>query len=115
MHNDTVCRKNDYDYQQLDNLINSRIRFAAMAYLLSVSEASFIEIRDRIHTTDGNLITHLRKLEKTGYVDCLKRVIDRKPLTLYSATRKGRFAIFQNYLCLQKFCPIHTGFETVCP
>lgn len=87
----------DYDYQRLDDLIHSRIRLAAMSILMSVEEAEFTYLRDRIGATDGNLGAHLRKLEESGYVDAEKRFEDRKPVTRYRVTRKGEDA-FRRYV-----------------
>jgi len=96
--------KKDYNHQRLDKVIHARIRFAALAYLMSVSEASFVDIRDSIRATDGNLSIHLRKLETAGYVECMKSFEGRKPLTNYRMTDKGKNA-FSLYLSnMGKFC-----------
>lgn len=87
----------DYDYQQLDEVIHSRIRLAIMTLLISVEDAEFTYIRDKINTTDGNLSAHMRKLEESGYIKIQKRFIDRKPATSYSITAKGREA-FEKYI-----------------
>ncbi len=52
---------NEFDYQQLDEIIHSRIRLAIMAVLISVDEAEFTFLRDKINATDGNLSTHLKE------------------------------------------------------
>ena len=87
----------DFDYKRLDKVIHSRIRFAALCYLDAVNGASFIEIRDRIGATDGNLSVHMRKLEAAGYVFCDKTFNRRVPLSLYRITQKGReaFAVYK--------------------
>ena len=82
----------DFNYKQLDKVIHSRIRFAALCYLDETEQASFIEIRDSIRATDGNLSVHLRKLEEAGYVYCDKTYSKRVPLSLYQITMKGREA-----------------------
>lgn len=87
----------DFDHNQLDDLIHSRIRLAVMAVLVGVDSAEFIFIRDRVKTTDGNLSTHLRKLEAKGYVVIEKRFEKRKPVTEIALTAKGREA-FEGYL-----------------
>jgi DNA-binding transcriptional ArsR family regulator len=89
--------KNDFDYQQLDEIIHSRIRLAIMALLVSVDEAEFIFIRDSVQTTDGNLSVHLKKLEDAGYVTVKKRFINRKPSSAYKITPKGHRA-FEVYV-----------------
>lgn len=87
----------DFDHSQLDDLIHSRIRLAVMAVLVGVECAEFTFIRDRVKTTDGNLSTHLRKLEAKHYVTIEKRFEGRKPLTEVSLTARGRTA-FEAYL-----------------
>lgn len=90
----------EFDYSQLDDLIHSRIRLAVMAVLASVKRAEFTFIRDKINATDGNLSTHLRKLEDSGYVAINKRFEGRKPVTDVELTRKGRdaFAAYVKHL-----------------
>ncbi len=87
----------DLDYQQLDEVIHSRIRLAIMAALLSVEDAEFTFLRDSIKTTDGNLSIQLRKLEEAGYVQTMKRFVGRKPVTRSKLTPKGRKA-FELYV-----------------
>lgn len=84
-----------YDHQLLDKVIHARIRFAALAYLHAVNQASFVEIRDQIRATDGNLSVHMRKLETAGYISCDKEFQSRKPQTNYSITPIGRKALLQ--------------------
>ncbi len=85
--------KNPYSYQAFDEMLSSRIRLAALALLAGCEEAEFTYIRDTIGTTDGNLASHLRKLEEAGYVEYQKRFIDRKPATFYRITDEGRKAL----------------------
>ncbi|HEX6928685.1 MAG TPA: transcriptional regulator [Gammaproteobacteria bacterium] len=90
----------DFDHSLLDDLIHSRIRLAVMAVLASVERAEFTFIRDKVNTTDGNLSTHLRKLEENGYVAINKRFEGRKPVTDVALTGKGReaFAAYVKHL-----------------
>lgn len=86
-----------FDYQQLDELIHSRIRLAIMAVLIAVDEAEFTFLREKIGATDGNLSIHLKKLEEAGYVTATKQFVAKKPVSSYKLTRKGRKA-FEAYL-----------------
>jgi DNA-binding MarR family transcriptional regulator len=87
----------DFDYQQLDDIIHSRIRLAIMSLLITVEEADFVFIKEKVKATDGNLSVHIKKLEDAGYVTVKKEFIDRKPRTVYSLNKKGRNA-FEAYL-----------------
>jgi DNA-binding MarR family transcriptional regulator len=87
----------DFNYHEIDDVIHSRIRTAIMAVLISVEEAEFTFIRDKINATDGNLSVHLKKLEDHGYVSVRKEFVDRKPLSRYTITDTGRKA-FEEYI-----------------
>ncbi|MGP1603317.1 MAG: transcriptional regulator [Treponema sp.] len=50
-------------------------------------------LRDMVHATDGNLTAHCKKLENAGYLTVEKLFVNRKPVTLYSATSSGRSAV----------------------
>ncbi|MFO7447781.1 MAG: transcriptional regulator [Ignavibacteriaceae bacterium] len=88
---------NDFDYQQLNDIIHSRIRLAIMALLVTVEEAEFVFIKEKVNTTDGNLSVHLKKLEEAAYITVQKDFVDRKPKTIYSLTKTGRKA-FEAYI-----------------
>jgi DNA-binding MarR family transcriptional regulator len=63
-----------------------------MAYLSTVSPAPFNELKARVNTTDGNLSTHLSKLEEAGYVRLDKKFVDKRPRTDVHLTARGRKA-----------------------
>ena len=87
----------DFNYQEIDDVIHSRIRTAIMAVLISVEEAEFTFIREKINATDGNLSVHLKKLEDNNYISVHKEFIDRKPVSRYRITETGRKA-FEDYI-----------------
>lgn len=87
----------EYDHRRLDRLVHSRIRLAVLSILAAVEDAEFTYLRDEVNTTDGNLSTHLRKLEDAGYVQVEKGFRDRKPVTRYRMTDEGREA-FREYV-----------------
>lgn len=87
----------EFDYQQLDDIIHSRIRLAIMAVLVSVEEAEFTFLKNKVNTTDGNLSTHLTKLEDSGYVAVSKVFENKKPVSRYMLTQKGKKA-FETYV-----------------
>lgn len=82
----------EFDHRRLDELIHSRIRLAVIAILAAADDAEFTYLRDEVNTTDGNLSTHLRKLEEAGYVEVRKMFVDRRPVSRYRLTRTGREA-----------------------
>ena len=83
---------NPFLHDQIDDVIHGRLRLGIMAYLTSVSPATFGELKDKTGATDGNLSTHIRKLEDAGYVKLEKRFVGRRPQTRVHLTAKGRKA-----------------------
>ena len=79
-----------YDHSRIDDVIHGRIRLGVVAYLSAVDSALFGELRDKVGATDGNLSTHLRKLEEAGYVRAEKSFVKRRPQTRLSLTAAGR-------------------------
>ena len=87
----------DFDYQQLDDIIHSRIRLAIMSVLISVEVAEFKFLKEKVNTTDGNLSVHLKKLDEAGYIEVRKEFIERKPVSSYKLKDKGKQA-FELYI-----------------
>lgn len=83
---------NPFDHAQIDDVIHGRLRLGIMAYLSTASPAIFGELKQKVGATDGNLSTHLRKLEDAGYVKQEKRFVGRRPQTRVFLTDKGRQA-----------------------
>jgi DNA-binding HxlR family transcriptional regulator len=81
----------------LDRVIHERIRLAIVSVLAVNDTLSFNELKALLHTTDGNLSVHARKLEDAGYVACLKSFEGRIPRTEYRLTAQGRKAL-ERYL-----------------
>lgn len=86
-----------YNYRAINRLFHSPIRFAAMAMLANEQQADFVAIRKAVGATEGNLATHMRKLEDGGYVNVRKSFRGRKPHTEYEISDAGRKA-FQAYM-----------------
>ena len=84
--------ENPFDHNGIDEVIHGRIRLGVVAYLASVESALFSELRSAVGATDGNLSTHLRKLEEAGYVSVAKSFYARKPQTRLALSHRGRQA-----------------------
>ncbi len=82
-----------FNHLLLDKVIHSRIRSAVLCYLFTVEQASFVEIKKQVKTTDGNLSVHTRMLEAAEYISCDKDVRERKVQTIYRITPKGQDAL----------------------
>ncbi len=82
--------------QELNPVIHERTRLAIMSYILPAREATFSELKEELHLTDGNLNLHMKVLEKSGYVTVRKEFVMRRPRTTYEVTARGRreFALY---------------------
>jgi DNA-binding MarR family transcriptional regulator len=81
----------------LDRLIHERLRLGIVSALAVNERLTFSELKQLLHTTDGNLSVHARKLEEAAYINCAKTFEDRMPRTEYRLTSAGRRA-FDKYL-----------------
>jgi DNA-binding MarR family transcriptional regulator len=90
---------NPEPFLQLDRVIHEKGRLAIMSMLAASPELSFTELRDALQMTDGNLTTHLRTLQETGYLSVAKSFQNNRPLTTCSLTARGRKA-FGEYVNL---------------
>lgn len=78
-----------FDYRALDNVIHSRVRLAIMAYLMTAKKADFALLKKELNLSDGNLSTHLSKLESINYIEITKQFVNKKPLTTVQISKKG--------------------------
>ncbi len=81
----------------LDPLIHAPVRLEIISVLAVNEQVEFTFLRSLTQTTDGNLASHLRRLEDAGYVEVEKRFVGRRPQSLYRLTKAGRDA-FERYV-----------------
>lgn len=81
-----------FDHTEIDDVIHGRLRLGIMAYLSTASPAPFTELKQKVNATDGNLSTHLSKLEAARYVRIEKKFANKKPRTSVHLTETGRKA-----------------------
>lgn len=80
---------------ELNPIIHAPIRLAIMSVLITTEEADFTYLKEVTKTTDGNLSTHLSKLENNELISIKKSFKDKKPHTACSITVEGRKAFIQ--------------------
>lgn len=85
-----------------DTLLEHRIRFAACVLLSQHDALNFSRLKKELKATDGNLGAQLRKLEDENYIDVQKEFVNRKPVSWYSLTQKGRDALKKHLHTLEK-------------
>ncbi|MFW9968811.1 MAG: winged helix-turn-helix domain-containing protein [Candidatus Odinarchaeota archaeon] len=76
----------------IDKVIHEPARLMIMSYLYVVESADFVFLRNQTGLTDGNLSSHLNKLESVGYVEVEKKFKGKKPQTILKLSEEGRNA-----------------------
>ncbi len=80
---------------QLNEIIHQTVRLQIMAALASLppeTQMEFTALKKLLNVTDGNLGSHLRKLEDAGYVHITKTFVGRKPKSFIALTASGKAA-----------------------
>jgi len=80
-----------------DPLLHQEVRSKLVSLLIANEELPFKALKEYLEVTDGNLSTHLTKLEKAGYVMIEKTFEGKKPKTVVHITDEGRKA-FKKYI-----------------
>ncbi len=80
-----------------DPLLHQNIRSKLISLLISNEELPFKALKEYLKVTDGNLSSHLTKLEKAAYVRIEKSFEGKRPKTVVYITDEGRRA-FKKYI-----------------
>ena len=72
-----------------------------MSALVVNESVNFNELKELIEVTDGNLASHLKTLEESGFIKVQKGFIGRKTQTTYSVTKAGEKAFKQHLEALE--------------
>lgn len=83
----------------LDPVIHERTRLSILTALFTVNNdgCTFLDLRNTLSLTDGNLMAHLRTLEGAGLIERVKEGAGRNSNTTIQLSTSGRKS-FRNYL-----------------
>lgn len=84
-------------FDDLHKAFESRVRLGIMSALAVNESLDFSSLKELLDVTDGNLATHIKKLEKEKFIGVKKSFIDNKPNTRYFMTKTGKSA-FEEHL-----------------
>jgi DNA-binding MarR family transcriptional regulator len=79
----------------IDKLIHEPARLMILGTLHAVESADFLFVERQTGLTRGNLSSHMRKLEDSGYIEITKEFVDKIPRTLLRITDEGRTALLE--------------------
>ena len=77
----------------LRGLLEHRVRLAICVLLSAHDSMSYSRLKQVLGETDGSLGTHLRKLEDSGHLVAEKSFRDRRPVTWYELSDRGRSSL----------------------
>ena len=83
--------------KEIDRTIHEPARLLLLIYLYSVEKADFTFLKQQTGMSQGNLSSHLSKLELAGYIEIEKKFKNKRPLTLAKISDSGREA-FTSYV-----------------
>lgn len=84
------------ELNSIPDIFQSKIRIAIVSCLLTGTK-TFKEIKILTGGTDGNISTHMSKLNKAEYIEVIKDFEKNKPRTRYTLTDFGR-SEFEGYV-----------------
>jgi DNA-binding MarR family transcriptional regulator len=79
--------------RDLDDAVLSRPRLSILAALIEGDAVDFTFLQKNLGISDGNLGTHLHKLEAENYIRSKKVFVKSKPKTWFQITAEGRNAL----------------------
>ncbi len=88
--------------EHLNKVFDNRLRLGIMSTLMVNAEINFNELKELMQATDGNLASHIKGLEESGYIKVQKGFIGRKTNTTYTATKAGEKAFKQHLQALEE-------------
>jgi len=77
----------------VDRVVHEPGRLMVLACLSGVTRADYLYVMRETGLTQGNLSSHLAKLEAAGYVSVEKTFVGKVPRTVLSLTDQGRAAL----------------------
>lgn len=88
--------------EHLNKVFDSRVRLGIMSTLMVNEKINFNDLKELIGVTDGNLASHIKGLEESGFIKVNKGFIGRKTNTTYTITKLGSKAFQQHLSALEK-------------
>jgi DNA-binding transcriptional ArsR family regulator len=86
----------------LDPGIHQPTRLRIVSLLSGLGRADFNFLLSTLALTEGNLSSHMSRLQEVGYVDAIKDLDGRTPRTSYRLTRRGRARLDQYWRAIDE-------------
>jgi len=86
-----------------DPLLHQSIRSKLVSLLIANDDLPFKALKEALEVTDGNLSSHLSKLEKENYISIKKTFEGKRPKTVVKIAPAGRKAFDMYIEALRQF------------
>ncbi len=99
----SVSKQNNgmLNLSDINKLIHEPSRLLVVSFLYVLESADFLFIMNQTGMTQGNLSSHMSKLEELGYIEVKKDFVNKRPHTMLSLSKKGRTE-FEKYKTTMK-------------
>lgn len=94
---------------EFDKIVHQSTRLQILSNLYHKEKATFNGLKEDLELTEGNLASHLKKLEEAEYIEVEKKFVDRKPQTTYIITDKGKKALEEHVHKLEDIIEMTEG------
>lgn len=88
--------------EKLNKDFESRVRLGIMSVLVVNGWVDFLEMKEHLGVTDGNLASHITALETKKYIEVKKEFVGKKTRTSYKITKSGKEAFVQHINALER-------------
>ncbi|SDD15144.1 winged helix-turn-helix domain-containing protein [Niabella drilacis] len=88
--------------EKLNKDFESRVRLGIMSVLAVNGWVDFLEMKEHLGVTDGNLASHITALEAKKYIEVKKEFVGKKTRTSYKVTKNGKEAFVQHINALER-------------
>ncbi len=103
MSSETALNGSIRDLSKINKLIHEPARLMIFALLSTLESADFLFLMRQTALTQGNLSSHIKKLENAGYITVKKEFTGKRPHTILALTNSGRTEFLGYQKQIQEF------------
>ncbi|MDX2250637.1 MAG: transcriptional regulator [Bacteroidia bacterium] len=89
-------------FERLNKVFENHFRLKIMSLLMVSDEVDFLALKSGLKISDGNLASHISKLEEAGYLTVHKTFVGKKTQTVYRSTSEGKKAFEEHLSALEE-------------
>lgn len=96
----------NFDHKEINNVIHGRVKLTIMSLLAARDDVvDFTFLKKTINVSDGNLSSHISKLEAVAYIKITRQFKSKRPQALVALTKLGREEFISYITHLESMLP----------